>query len=176
MSLSLQFNEYIFPNMGAKISQHNAKLLRKPTAKKGCNCRVLADCPMPGRFQTDNVIYRATVTTNNVGLTADPFKVRHANHKQDFKNITRKNATTLSGYIWKMKDEGKIPDVNFNIIGRATPYSPVSGICNLCTAEKFKIMFNPATSSLNSRQELYGHCRHKNSNLLINPKRRRKGG
>ena len=75
-----------------------------------------------------------------------------------------------------MKDEGKIPDVNFNIIGRATPYSPVSGICNLCTAEKFKIMFNPATSSLNSRQELYGYCRHKHYKLLIIPKRRRKGG
>ena len=177
----LKLSYRCLPNMGAKISQHNAKLLRKPTAKKGCNCRVPAVCLMPGRCQTDNVIYNATVTSNivvetYVGLTADPFKDCHANHKQDLKNITRKNVTTFSGYIWKLKDEEKIPDVNFNIIGRATLYSPVSGICNLCTAEKFEIMFNPATSSLNSRQELYGHCRHKNSKLLIKPKRRRKGG
>ena len=168
------------PNMGAKISQHNARLLREPTATKGCNCRVPADCPVPGRCQTDNVIYRATVTANNcrpetyVGLTADPFKDRHANHKQDFKNITRKNATTLSGYIWKLKDEGKVPNVYFEIIGRAKPYSPVSGICNLCTAEKFEILFNATTYTLNSRQELFGHCRHKNCKLLIKPKRRRK--
>ena len=167
--------------MGAKISQHNAKLLREPPEKKGCNCQVPADCPMPGRCQTDNVIYRGSATTNNsvetyVGLTADPFKDRWGNHKQDFKNPTRKNATTLSGHIWKMKEEGKNPVVKFEIIGRATPFSPISGICNLCTAEKFEILFNSSKCTLNSRQELFAHCRHKTSKLLIKPKRKRKGG
>ena len=169
------------PNMGAKISQHNAKLLRDPPAKKGCNCQVPANCPMPGKCRTDNCIYKATATTTNsvetyVGLTADPFKDRHANHKQDFKNVLRKNATTLSGHVWKKKEEGEIPEVKFEIIGRATPYSPITGVCNLCTAEEFEIIFNSSLYSLNSRQELYAHCRHKSSKLLIKPQRKRKPG
>ena len=167
--------------MGAKISQHNAKLLREPPVMKGCNCQVPASCPLPGRCTTDNIIYSAEVTTNNcietyVGLTADTFKERHGNHKQDFKNPLRKNATTLSGHIWKMKEEGKHPVVKFDIVGRATPYSPISGICNLCTAEKFEILFNSSKYTLNSRQELFGHCRHKTSQLLVKPKRKRKPG
>ena len=75
-----------------------------------------------------------------------------------------------------MKEQGQVPEVKFEIIGRATPYSPVSGICNLCTAEKFEILFNSATYTLNSRQELFAHCRHKVSKLLIKPKRKRKPG
>ena len=169
------------PNMGAKISQHNAKLLREPPAKKGCNCQVPANCPMPGKCRTDNCIYKATATTTNsvetyVGLTADPFKDHHANHKQDFKNVLRKNATTLSGHVWKKKEEGELPEVKFEIIGRATPYSPITGVCNLCTAEKFEIIFNSSLYTLNSRQELYAHCRHKSSKLLIKPQRKRKPG
>ena len=167
--------------MGAQISQHNSKLLREPPATQGCNCRVKADCPMPGRCQTDNIIYKSTATTTHsvetyVGLTADTFKERHANHKQDFKNVLRRNATTLSGHIWRMREEGEEPEVKFEIIGRANPYSPVSGICNLCTAEKFEILFNSSNYTLNHRQELFAHCRHKVSKLLIKPKRKRKPG
>ena len=55
----------------------------------GSNCRNKAMCPMPGKCTTDKLIYRATMTTNNlvekyVGLTANKFKDRYGGHKQDF--------------------------------------------------------------------------------------------
>ena len=56
--------------------------------------------PLPGKCQTDNVVYRATVSTDNatetyVGLTAGELKARYQKHKSDFNNLSEKNATTL---------------------------------------------------------------------------------
>ena len=144
------------PNMGMKISQHNSKLLRKQTVKPVCNCREPVDCPLPGRCTTDNVVYRATVTTNNslakyVGLTSQQFKARHANHEQDFKNPEKEHATTLSAHIWELKRKNTAYNIKFDIVRRATPFSPVSGVCNLCTAEKYEILFKSDKAHLNSR-------------------------
>ena len=167
--------------MGAKISNHNGKLLREKPAECGCNCQQPEECPMPGKCTTDKVVYRASVTANNivetyVGLTAGTFKKRYGGHKHDFLNRPTENriSTTLSSHIWKLKDENKAYQVKFEIVKRAAPFSPVSGTCNLCTEEKFEIMFNPQTASLNSRQEMFAACRHKWAALIIKKKRKTK--
>ena len=77
-----------------------------------------------------------------VGLTAGEFKVRWSKHKTSFENQTYKNSTTLSTYIWKLKEQNEAHQVEFEIVGRAAPFSAVSGGCNLCIAEKFEIMLN----------------------------------
>ena len=156
------------PNMGAKLSQHNKKLLRDPPPQMGCNCRNKATCPMPGKCTTDKLIYRATVTTNNsvekyVGLTANRFKDRYAGHKQ-------------SAYIWKLKRQNKPYQIKFDVVTRAAPFSPVSGTCNLCNAEKYQIDFHPDQATLNSRNELFNSCRHKKSKLLVKVKKKRRRG
>ena len=56
-------------------------------------------------------------------------------HTSDFVNQNTKNATTLSTYIWKLKQE--------NVVYEAT--------CNLCVSDKIEIIFNPQNTSLNSR-------------------------
>ena len=126
------------PNMGDKINKHNSKILRSKPEELKCNCRDPAECPLPGngKCRTDKVIYRATVEANNrvetyVGLTAGELKTRYQKHKADFNNTSDKNATTLSTHIWNLKEANTPYDVKFEIVGRAAPYSAVSGRCNL---------------------------------------------
>ena len=156
------------PNMGDQINKHNSNILRSKPKELKCNCRDQAECPLPGngKCRTDKVIYRATVEANNqvetyVGLTAGELKTRYQQHKSDFNNTSDKNATTLSTHIWNLKDHNTPYDVKFEIVGRAAPYSAVTGRCNLCTLEKYEILFNQEKATLNSRNELFSACRHK---------------
>ena len=176
------------PNFGSEIAKHNAKILKSvanpedPIAPKKCNCQKKAECPLENNCtQALNVIYHATVTSEDttetyVGSTTN-FKLRYSNYKCDFKLPSRRNNTTLSAHMWSLKEGKKQPDIAWKILGKAAPFSPVTGRCQLCTSEKFKILFNPEMCSLNSRNELFTHCRHKEQYLLVKPvkKRRRKG-
>ena len=58
--------------------------------------------------------------------------------------------------------------VKFKLLDRAKPYSPVSGVCNLCLCEKFYINFHPEISTINKKDEINGFCRHKSQVLLDN--------
>ena len=106
-----------------------------------------------------------------IGLTANTFKQRLYGHNQSFKSKIKKGETTLSQHIWELKDNKKEFKIKYNIIGRASPFSPISSKCNLCTLEKYLIIFKPELGSLNNRNELGTHCRHKNKMLLI-PKKK----
>ena len=46
------------------------------------------------------------------------------------------------------------------------PFNPVTGVCRLCLKEKYYILYNRQDCSLNSRDELFGHCPHKRDHLL----------
>ena len=165
--------------MGDQINKHNLNILRSKPKELKCNCRDQAECPLPGngKCRTDKVIYRATVEANNqvetyVGLTAGELKTRYQQHKSDFNNTSDKNATTMSTHIWNLKDHNTPYDIKFEIVGRAAPYSAVTGRCNLCTSEKYEILFNPEKATLNSRNELFSACRHKWTTLLVKKKRK----
>ena len=117
------------------------------------------------------LVYQATVETVNksetyIGLSAPPFKLRFEGHKGSFKHQERKKETTLSKYIWELKDESIPFTLSWKIMARAQPFSQVTGICQLCTREKYFICFKPGLCNLNSRNELLGSCRHKITNLL----------
>ena len=104
-------------------------------------------------------------TQNYVGLTANTFKKRYSGHLFNFNHEDSKG-TTLSTYIWKLKNEGKPYEIKWKILKHAKPFSPDSGQCALCTAEKKIIIFKPDLSSLNTGNELGAHCRHKEMKLL----------
>ena len=165
------------PNLKRIIAAHNAKILREKEVdinQKLCNCRKGKVCPLGGKCLIENMIYQATVTPTNppdepktyIGLTANTFKQRLANHTKSCKYEKYRKETTLSEYIWSLKDEGTDYELSWKIIDRASPFSPITGICAICTLEKYYIIFRPELGSINKREEINTGCRHKSSMLL----------
>ena len=54
------------------ISSHNAKITRPKPEDPPCNCRVKEDCPLDGKCRMTNVVYQATVTTQETPLKRKP--------------------------------------------------------------------------------------------------------
>ena len=171
------------PNLAKFISSHNAKILRQtenPVVDRACNCRQRANCPLDGNCLQKNLVYQATVSHDGgneetyVGLTSNPFKSRHANHKKSFTYEKYETETELSKHVWNVKKKmaRTMKKVNFNIkwkkLVTAKPFNPVTNICNLCTVEKYLIIFKPDLGTLNKRDEIRNHCRHKRGQLLDN--------
>ena len=149
------------------------------TQDEKCNCRKKEECPMPGKCQTTSLIYQASVKTDEktetyVGLTVNSFKKRYSGHKSSFKHNKRRHETTLSKYIWDLKDKNVDYTLSWTILARAQPFTKVTGLCHLCTREKHFIIFKPDLCTLNSRNELLSSCRHKRANLLAMQNRKQK--
>ena len=164
------------PNIGTIISAKNSKLLQPPKEdKKMCNCKQSQNCPVNGKCLDSSVIYRATINEDNgkvntyTGLTCNDFKTRWGAHKHSFNNIDA-NQTTLSSYLHELKRKKVNFDLKWDIMDHAKPFNPVTGICALCTREKFYIAFKPAWATLNKRSEMYSSCRHKIRMLLCEEK------
>ena len=137
-----------------------------------------------GQCQADNIIYQATVTPTPdpplgdppdprqaetqtyVGLCSTKFKTRYAYHTKSFKWEKYSTETVLSQHIWDLKRNKIEYTISWKILDRGQQFSPVSGMCSLCTNEKYCIIFKPETASLNKRDEIFGHCLHKKPNLL----------
>jgi hypothetical protein len=163
-------------NLARKISGHNAKILsstqNNEEPKKECNCRKKDECPVQGKCLQAGVVYQATVTRQDdrvdtyIGLSEPPFKDRFRNHKSSFKTRNPKNATALSKHIWKLEDENVQFEVSWKIVSRAKPFNHVTNVCQLCTREKYFIIFKPEMASINSRNEIAGPCLHKHNKLL----------
>ena len=119
------------------------------------------------------MVYQTAVDCNDgsresyVGLAAK-FKKRYYKHKTSMKTEDPENSTTLSTYFWKKKKENKDSKSTWKFLETNIPiFNPVAGTCKLCTREKFNIVFNPEIATLNARNEIFAHCRHKQA-LLIN--------
>ena len=134
-----------------------------------CNCTSKPDCPLQGKCLVDKVVYQAEVKTDKekqtyVGLCATSFKDRYRNHKSSFKHFQRK--TALAGHICDLEENGEKYEIEWKVIGRAQPFSPISGICNLCTLEKYHIIFTPELATLNKKEEINNSCLHRDSIIL----------
>ena len=106
--------------MASIITKNNSKVINSSNGQtpqnEKCNCRIKNECPLPGKCLSSSLIYQATVETANktetyLGLTANTFKVRFSGHKSSFKKQARKKETTLSKYIWELKEKNE----NYNI-------------------------------------------------------------
>ena len=133
------------------------------------------DCPIPGGCNQDGVVYQAVVANSRgdeetyIGL-AKIFKKRYGKHFASRKVKNPKNSTPLSTYYWKEKDEGRNPSVKWKILESNIPtFYSVTRTCQLCIREKFNIALNPHLASLNSRNEIFGHCRHMTASLIEQP-------
>ena len=72
----------------------------------------------------------------------------------------------MSSYVWKLKERGETPNVNYRILKKAMPYNPTARRCALCVAEKVEIAKGDDTVMLNKKSEISGKCRHRNKFLL----------
>ena len=139
---------------------------------KECNCRKKEEYPVGNKCLQGGVVYQATVkrgdnkTDTYIGLTATSFKDRWRNHKSSFKTRNPKNATRLSKYIWGLQDQNIQYEISWKIVSRAKPFNQVTNKCNLCTREKYFIIFKPEMATINDRNEIAGPCLHKQTKLL----------
>ena len=130
---------------------------------------------MNGKCLDSRVIYRATINDENgkvntyTGLTCNEFKTRWGPHKNSFNNIDA-NQTTLSTYLHELNKKQVDFNLKWDIIDHAKPFNPVSGICVLCTKEKYYIACKPAWATLNLHTEMLSSCRHKTGMLLCEDK------
>ena len=160
------------PNLKKFISSHNAKILNKSQEDLPCNCTNKEECPLEGKCRAKNIIYQAEVKSEQVpptvetyvGLTATEFKLRYSNHMTSIRH--NKTSTTLSSHIKKLKSEKVKYTLKWKIVGRAQPFSPVTGVCALCTLEKFFIITKPHMATLNRKEEIFNYCLHKRKLLL----------
>ena len=171
-----------------------------PELTKTCSCRPKdlekEGCPLNGVCLTSNVIYGAAVKILDqsgepiemtketyTGLSEPPWKYRKYGHNTDFKHKkkgTSKNGTTLSKYIWTLKDPDDCNlepcpnkmeyEIKWKILARASGYNPITGLCRLCLKECYFLLFKPETASLNRRSEIYTPCKHRQFKFLDNAK------
>ena len=88
------------------------------------------------------------------------FKSRWTQHCSDFRVFRPKAKTTLCKKVWELKNSNNVFNVKWKIVDRDRQYTSMPKSCNLCTSEVYHILFNPQNATLNSRNELKGHCRH----------------
>ena len=80
---------------------------------------------------------------------------------------TTKGVPALSTYIWQEKNAGRNPEVSWKFLEKNVPiFNPITSRCRLCLREKYNIVLKPSLASLNSRQEIFAHCKHIQSELL----------
>ena len=163
--------------MGSILARHNSKILRKsetaqPKPKATCNCQKKEDCPVPGECNQNGAIYQTMVSSAGgrvekyVGL-AKIFKKRYPKHKKTLLDESAEGQTSMSKYFWKEMHAGRAPKVTWKFLERNIPvFSPITNKCRLCLREKFNIILRPSEATLNSRQEIFGHCRHLQSELI----------
>ena len=174
------------PNMKSRISRHNTQLLARDRVQEEeppCNCRQIPS-PMPGQglSRSRNAVYQATVEVEPRPNVEDDqgevqtylgashnFKERYYRHRTNFNNPDYRTDTTLSKYVWKLKEDRREYSIKWRIIDRGKTYRPGSGRCNLCLKEKFWLIFhpeNPEMGSLNDYSEVWTPYMHRHSTFL----------
>ena len=158
-------------NMSSIIKQHKRNVLghnnKTAAPTKECNCRTRNKCPLNGACLERNLVYKATVSTEQetktyIRMTENEFKFRFNNHKTSFKHKKHAMKTALSKYIWDLKENHCAYSINWSILKHAKPCNSGSNNCNLCTTEKLCILNANIRFHLNKRSELIFKCRHDN--------------
>ena len=134
-------------NIGSIINSHNKKVaVNQPQHTPDCNCREKNNCPLQGNCRVKSVIYNCDVTAPNhpkktyIGLTEREFKQRHSGHKQSINNIEYRNSTTLSTFVWSLKNKEIVPSLNWSIVRHVKAYSNTTKSCPLRLQEKLEIL------------------------------------
>ena len=99
-----------------------------------------------------SMIYRAEVTSvegrrHYFGQTVRMFKDRFYGHHHDLKHAAKSKSTSLSTYVWKLRELELKPTISWSKVCSAKPYKLGGKMCSLCLAEKTKIARDTRTDS-----------------------------
>ena len=76
-----------------------------------------------------------------IGSTEQTFKKRYPKHKESINNKSSKSATTLSTYIWSLKDKGEDPQIKWEVLKNANRMHVVHGAAMYCMSIREVVYF-----------------------------------
>ncbi|GFO15714.1 hypothetical protein PoB_004221900 [Plakobranchus ocellatus] len=82
-------------------------------------------CPLENNCRQDSLIYQATVTQKDnqvdtyIGLAENTFKTRFHQHNSTSRLPHKRNSTSLSKKIWKLKDTNTEFTITWDIIAKS---------------------------------------------------------
>ena len=139
--------------------------------------------PASGQCLQSSVVYGAAVKSTETTLrslfgeeevetvetytgSCEPtLKNRVQGHLTSFRYEKYRHSTRLSRYIHSLKDEDREYSIDWKIIDKQKAYSSISNACRLCLAECYWILYGDSAST-NSRDEVWGFCRHAKRHML----------
>ena len=93
---SVKISYRCMANVKSIINKHNKTVLDPPTSnsERTCNCINREKCPLQQKCLTNNIMYKATITSNQdnyhhkiyYGITETKFKQRYANYIKSFRH------------------------------------------------------------------------------------------
>ena len=119
--------------MASVIKSHNKTLTIEINDKHlPCNCRAKNGCPLNVKCRVKEVVDKYVASTSishnkiYLGTVEGEFKKKFYNHKSSFKNRGYASDTSLSKYIWEIKDKhNEIPTLKWSVIKTVTAYSNI---------------------------------------------------
>ena len=141
---NIKLNKSCTPNMGNITAAQNKKLINQhdsPPKTQPCNCRNTNSCPLSGNCREKNIIYPATVRSNNCslnyfGLCETDFKTRYYNCMHSFRKQSKCKATELSKFVWECKGAGSTPSIHWKLVCCTSSYKQGNDHCNLLSGRK----------------------------------------
>ena len=123
----------------------------------------------------NDVVYKCYVTRPlpkkvYLGPPEGEWKNRFCNHKLSFKHKRYSNKTTLSSYLWHLKNIlSETPNLKWSVLRCVPPHLNISKKCLLCLYEKLRIAtYQNQKELLNKTSELLCKCNHGHKFLLKN--------
>ena len=165
------------PNVKSIINKHNKTVLDPPTnnSERTCNCIEKEKCPLQEKFLSNNIMYKATLTSNQdnyqhkiyYGITETKFKQRYANHIKSFRHEKHQNNTELSYELWSIKNNNYNLNVIWEIPRKLQMYNPNTKRCSLCLNKKLEIARYKGRNLLKIfTPEIINKSRHRNKFAL----------
>ena len=122
-------------------------LLYNNTSERTCNCINKEKRLVQGKSLTNNIIYKATLTSNQdtyqrkiyYDITKNKFKQRYANHIKTFWHEKHQSNTELSNELWSIKDNNYAPNIVWEILQKHQTYNPNTKRSSLCLNKKLEI-------------------------------------
>ena len=137
-------------NMSKIYKDHNSKITSAPCNQLTlCNCQVKGECTMDGKCQATDTVYECHVFPPEpqkiyFGLAEGKWKQRYYNHETSFYHKRYSHETTLSSYVWHLKETLDVtPNLKWSIVKCIIPHSNISKKYLLCFYEKLVIITYP---------------------------------
>lgn len=120
-----------------------------------------------------DVIYQVEVWGDNKIMyyhgSMEDFKVRYYQHKVSIKKGPSLH-TTLSSYVWKLKDDNISYKIKWSIKARGHTFSSGGRECDLCLTKRLVILTANQNTILKRRDKLLETCRHRRKHMLVSKK------